>query len=60
MKRRPDGDIEINEKFWEEDFNIPTCRKCKGVLKPNVRQFNLYLNKKSLGIFLHRSYYYMN
>ncbi|XP_022750897.1 NAD-dependent protein deacylase SRT2 isoform X3 [Durio zibethinus] len=36
MKQRPDGDIEIDEKFWEEDFHIPTCKKCKGILKPDV------------------------
>lgn len=36
MKQRPDGDIEIDEKFWEEDFTIPTCQKCNGVLKPDV------------------------
>lgn len=36
MKQRPDGDIEIDEKFWEEDFHIPTCSKCNGVLKPDV------------------------
>ncbi|KAL4554993.1 hypothetical protein LXL04_037603 [Taraxacum kok-saghyz] len=36
MKVRPDGDIEIDEKFWEEDFHIPTCEKCNGVLKPDV------------------------
>ncbi|KAM7512411.1 hypothetical protein LguiB_011286 [Lonicera macranthoides] len=36
MKQRPDGDIEIDEKFWEEDFLIPTCPKCSGVLKPDV------------------------
>ncbi|KAK7350907.1 hypothetical protein VNO77_09955 [Canavalia gladiata] len=36
MKQRPDGDIEIDEKFWEEDFIIPTCHKCNGVLKPDV------------------------
>ncbi|KAL8262576.1 hypothetical protein R6Q59_023925 [Mikania micrantha] len=36
MKQRPDGDIEIDEKFWEEDFTIPTCSKCNGVLKPDV------------------------
>ncbi|KAB1210511.1 NAD-dependent protein deacetylase SRT2 [Morella rubra] len=36
MKQRPDGDIEIDEKFWEEDFHIPTCKKCNGVLKPDV------------------------
>lgn len=37
MKQRPDGDIEIDEKFWEEAFNIPTCSKCNGILKPDVR-----------------------
>lgn len=36
MKQRPDGDIEIDEKFWEEDFIIPPCQKCGGVLKPDV------------------------
>ncbi|XP_010546313.1 PREDICTED: NAD-dependent protein deacylase SRT2 isoform X2 [Tarenaya hassleriana] len=36
MKVRPDGDIEIDEKFWEEDFHIPTCQRCDGVLKPDV------------------------
>ncbi|EXC20592.1 NAD-dependent ADP-ribosyltransferase sirtuin-4 [Morus notabilis] len=36
MKQRPDGDVEIDEKFWEEDFHIPTCQKCNGVLKPDV------------------------
>ena len=39
MKQRPDGDIEIDEKFWEEDFHIPTCPKCNGVLKPDVWKF---------------------
>lgn len=37
MKQRPDGDIEIDEKFWEEGFHIPVCEKCTGVLKPDVR-----------------------
>ncbi|KAL5543303.1 hypothetical protein UlMin_011013 [Ulmus minor] len=32
MKQRPDGDIEIDEKIWEEDFQIPTCPKCNGVV----------------------------
>ncbi|KAG5534014.1 hypothetical protein RHGRI_022238 [Rhododendron griersonianum] len=36
MKQRPDGDIEIDEKFWDEDFHIPTCQKCNGVVKPDV------------------------
>ncbi|KAJ4715225.1 NAD-dependent protein deacylase [Melia azedarach] len=39
MKQRPDGDIEIDEKFWEQDFNIPTCQRCNGVLKPDVVLF---------------------
>lgn len=37
MQQRPDGDIEIDEKYWEEDFHIPNCQKCDGVLKPDVR-----------------------
>lgn len=37
MKQRPDGDVEIDEKFWEENFHIPTCQQCSGVLKPDVR-----------------------
>ncbi|KAM3702071.1 hypothetical protein ACJW31_05G222500 [Castanea mollissima] len=36
MKQRPDGDIEIDKKFWEEHFHIPTCQKCNGVLKHDV------------------------
>ncbi|XP_048602695.1 NAD-dependent protein deacylase SRT2 isoform X1 [Brassica napus] len=36
MKQRPDGDIEIDEKFWEDGFHIPVCEKCQGVLKPDV------------------------
>ncbi|KAJ8562813.1 hypothetical protein K7X08_031265 [Anisodus acutangulus] len=42
MKQRPDGDIEIDEKFWEEDFFIPDCQRCQGVLKPDIlpRLFN--------------------
>ncbi|OVA16468.1 Sirtuin family [Macleaya cordata] len=36
MKQRPDGDVEIDEKFWEEDFHIPNCQKCNGLLKPDV------------------------
>lgn len=39
MKQRPDGDIEIDEKYWEENFQIPTCHKCNGVLKPDVTFF---------------------
>ncbi|CAN1132719.1 NAD-dependent protein deacylase SRT2 [Linum perenne] len=41
MKQRPDGDIEIDEKFWEQDFHIPTCQKCNGVLKPDVKSIIL-------------------
>ncbi|XP_073288992.1 NAD-dependent protein deacylase SRT2 isoform X1 [Primulina huaijiensis] len=36
MKQRPDGDIEIDEKFWEEEYHIPCCHKCNGILKPDV------------------------
>uniref|UniRef100_A0A1D1Y4H6 NAD-dependent deacetylase n=2 Tax=Anthurium amnicola TaxID=1678845 RepID=A0A1D1Y4H6_9ARAE len=36
MQQRPDGDIEIDEKFWEEDFYIPNCIQCTGLLKPDV------------------------
>ncbi|KAI8009337.1 NAD-dependent protein deacylase SRT2 [Camellia lanceoleosa] len=28
--------FEIDEKFWEEGLQIPTCQKCNGVLKPDV------------------------
>lgn len=37
MKQRPDGDIEINERFFrKENFHIPDCKKCNGILKPDV------------------------
>lgn len=36
MQQRPDGDIEIDEKFWEQDFVIPDCNQCGGMLKPDV------------------------
>ncbi|PKA66788.1 NAD-dependent protein deacetylase SRT2 [Apostasia shenzhenica] len=36
MQQRPDGDIEIDEKFWEVDFTIPNCHQCGGMLKPDV------------------------
>lgn len=36
MRMRPDGDIDIDEKFWEEDFHIPACPECDGILKPEV------------------------
>ncbi|XP_052139010.1 NAD-dependent protein deacylase SRT2-like [Oryza glaberrima] len=39
MQQRPDGDIEIDEKFWEQDFDIPSCNQCGGVLKPDVVMF---------------------
>lgn len=45
MKQRPDGDIEIDEKFWEEDFHIPTCQECNGILKPDVVFFGDNLPK---------------
>ncbi|KAL5822216.1 hypothetical protein ACOSQ3_024098 [Xanthoceras sorbifolium] len=45
MKQRPDGDIEIDEKFWEEEFHIPTCQKCNGVVKPDVVFFGDNLPK---------------
>ncbi|GLU12611.1 hypothetical protein SLE2022_292760 [Rubroshorea leprosula] len=46
MKQRPDGDIEIDEKFWEEDFHIPTCQNCNGMLKPDVVFFGDNLPKE--------------
>jgi NAD+-dependent protein deacetylase sirtuin 4 len=55
MKIRPDGDIEIDEKFWEEEFYIPSCHKCSGILKPDVRHFHQYVISPSfycLGDFL--------
>ncbi|URE12755.1 hypothetical protein MUK42_22113 [Musa troglodytarum] len=36
MQQRPDADIEIDAKFWEEDFEIPNCQQCGGILKPDV------------------------
>ncbi|TVU51146.1 hypothetical protein EJB05_02554 [Eragrostis curvula] len=39
MQQRPDGDIEIDEKFWEQDYDIPSCSQCGGVLKPDVVMF---------------------
>ncbi|XP_039798573.1 NAD-dependent protein deacylase SRT2-like isoform X2 [Panicum virgatum] len=39
MQQRPDGDIEIDEKFWEQDLEIPNCHQCDGVLKPDVVMF---------------------
>lgn len=57
MKQRPDGDIEIDEKFWEENFHIPTCQKCNGVLKPDVRhlpsEFLIWHLKLFKLLFLH-------
>lgn len=57
MTQRPDGDIEIDEKFWEEDFHIPTCQKCNGVLKPDVRHFPskflILASKRIKLLFLH-------
>lgn len=45
MQQRPDGDIEIDEKYWEEDFFIPNCQQCNGVLKPDVVFFGDNLPK---------------
>lgn len=40
MKMRPDGDLEIDEKFFrKENFHIPACKKCSGVLKPDVSHY---------------------
>ncbi|XP_042394776.1 NAD-dependent protein deacylase SRT2-like isoform X1 [Zingiber officinale] len=36
MHQRPDADIEIDAKYWEEDFEIPNCQLCGGMLKPDV------------------------
>ncbi|RWW16072.1 hypothetical protein GW17_00020063 [Ensete ventricosum] len=36
MQQRPDADIEIDAKFWEEDFEVPNCQQCGGILKPDV------------------------
>ncbi|KAK9673179.1 hypothetical protein RND81_12G151200 [Saponaria officinalis] len=36
MKMRPDGDLDIDEKYWEEDLIIPACPECDGVVKPEV------------------------
>lgn len=52
MKQRPDGDIEIDEKFWEQDFNIPTCQRCNGVLKPDVRTFLSLIEVKAYKVLL--------
>eukprot|EP00250_Pteridium_aquilinum_P009090 c18435_g1_i2 orf=73-1227(+) len=45
MQQRPDGDIEIDESFWEGKFQIPTCQVCGGILKPNVVLFGDNLPK---------------
>ncbi|KAL8170798.1 hypothetical protein V2J09_022602 [Rumex salicifolius] len=47
MRIRPDGDIDIDEKFWEEDFYIPPCPECSGVLKPDVVFFGDNVPKDS-------------
>jgi hypothetical protein len=37
MQQRPDGDLEIDDKFLrKENFNVPACQRCSGVLKPDV------------------------
>lgn len=55
MKQRPDGDIEIDEKFWEEDFYIPNCEKCNGILKPDVSTSLLCYLVPTLIIFKSRA-----
>lgn len=55
MQQRPDGDIEIDEKFWEQDFDIPSCNQCGGVLKPDVRILS-YLMGVLLVFFLKKSH----
>ncbi|ERN08785.1 hypothetical protein AMTR_s00017p00253090 [Amborella trichopoda] len=49
MQQRPDGDIEIDEKFWEENFHIPNCLKCDGLLKPDVVFFGDNVPKDRAG-----------
>jgi NAD-dependent deacetylase sirtuin 4 len=39
IRLRPDGDVEIDESFWEGRLIVPGCQRCQGMLKPNV-----YLN----------------
>ena len=52
MKIRPDGDVEIDEKFWEEEFHIPSCQRCDGILKPDVSHFLIYMMLVGLLFFL--------
>jgi hypothetical protein len=41
MRIRPDGDLDIHARFFrKENFYIPDCKKCNGVLKPNVIHFS--------------------
>nr|XP_043610544.1 NAD-dependent protein deacylase SRT2-like isoform X2 [Erigeron canadensis] len=51
MKRRPNGDIEVDESFWD-DLNVPTCSKCDGVLKPDVVFFgdNIPMDKVDMAM----------
>uniref|UniRef100_A0A7N0TX14 Deacetylase sirtuin-type domain-containing protein n=1 Tax=Kalanchoe fedtschenkoi TaxID=63787 RepID=A0A7N0TX14_KALFE len=35
IKRRSGGGLEIDENFWAEEFCVPNCDKCSGVLKPD-------------------------
>lgn len=55
MKQRPDGDIEIDEKFWEEEFHIPNCQKCNGILKPDVSTCSFHVIWLLHWVFLHFS-----
>ncbi|XP_071736272.1 NAD-dependent protein deacylase SRT2-like [Rutidosis leptorrhynchoides] len=36
LKKSPNGDIEIDENFWESKLQIPSCSRCNGILKPKV------------------------
>lgn len=55
MKQRPDGDIEIDEKFWEEEFHIPNCQRCNGILKPDVSNFPCHMIRLLLSDYLYFS-----
>ena len=43
---RPDGDVEIDSQTLE-NFNVPVCQQCQGVLKPNVVFFGDVLNAQT-------------
>ncbi|CAM8881822.1 unnamed protein product [Rhodiola kirilowii] len=35
VKRKPGGGLQIDHNFWAEEFCVPNCEKCSGVLKPD-------------------------